>query len=337
MDNTSGANSAGSGAPFYPSFQELPQCALCGKRESELQGSKLKRCTGCTVTFYCSRDCQKTAWPRHKCVLRFSNSPLSDTQPLSPDRQLCRHTDKESGIEIGPSHLAGYPALIALENAIVDWGEAHSFAFCIIASATAHLNGGVGFTLASARAIVLRALPRAQNAAGERTPANAFRLGGAPEIVRMSEFGSLADGWDGSRVECERIMENIHRERPDETYAGVLPAVVVVPGAGFASFRHFPVYRRVRDDSRPLGALERAVMQDVLQMCMGIVNGGFVMRASANSRRADPDVGTLVKKGKKWEWKVKEDWNWTQIGMGRPGETRTGAHPVDIWEKFYDL
>ncbi|OJT10881.1 hypothetical protein TRAPUB_12597 [Trametes pubescens] len=107
-----------------------------------------------------------------------------------------------------------------------------------------------------------------------------------PEIVQMSEFGSLADGWNSSPIECERIMEGVH------PYTGVLPAVVVVPGAGFASIRRPPIYRWVCDDCKPLGALERTLMQDVVwQMCMRIVNGAFVMCASPDSRRDNPDVG----------------------------------------------
>lgn len=51
--------------------------------------------------------------------------------------------------------------------------------------------------------------------------------------------GSLADGWDSSRIECERVVKSIHREHSEGMYAGVLPVVVVTLGADFASFHHF--------------------------------------------------------------------------------------------------
>ena len=44
-----------------------PCCALCGKTKSELAaGEKLRSCSGCGAARYCSGECQKTAWPRHK-------------------------------------------------------------------------------------------------------------------------------------------------------------------------------------------------------------------------------------------------------------------------------
>lgn len=40
-------------------------CGWCGKAE---EGEKLQLCTGCKNVFYCSRACQKLAWPDHKPV-----------------------------------------------------------------------------------------------------------------------------------------------------------------------------------------------------------------------------------------------------------------------------
>jgi hypothetical protein len=39
-------------------------CRLCGKSSKE----KMPRCSKCRFTFYCSQDCQKKDWPKHKLV-----------------------------------------------------------------------------------------------------------------------------------------------------------------------------------------------------------------------------------------------------------------------------
>ncbi|KAI0831724.1 hypothetical protein BC628DRAFT_546476 [Trametes gibbosa] len=303
--------------PYVPklSIQELPQCGHCEKVQPQLE-VRLKRCTGCTVTYYCSKECQKASWPRHK--------------------YLCRNSNKELGGEIEPSQLGGYPALIALEDAVAAWGEVHAVSFTNIASTTAHLNGGIAYNLTSSQSIVVRMRPRPQNAPGEKTPANAFQLVDVC-IAPMSTFREVAGGWDNTRTQCERVMENIHRDVPDRTYMGVIPTVFIVVNTGFASFRGLPLYRRLRDDSKPIAPQERALMEDIRQMCMGVVDAGLVMCASTGGRRYGPEVGPLVLRKKKWEWKKMGNWDWSVIGMNHPGTTRTGLHPIQIWKKYYDL
>jgi len=47
---------------------DTDQCAKCGK-EQYLVG-RLKKCTVCQKTYYCSRECQKSDWKRHKKICR---------------------------------------------------------------------------------------------------------------------------------------------------------------------------------------------------------------------------------------------------------------------------
>ena len=39
----------------------LTYCHACG-----VQGRKVRKCSGCSVACYCSKECQKSAWPIHK-------------------------------------------------------------------------------------------------------------------------------------------------------------------------------------------------------------------------------------------------------------------------------
>ena len=41
----------------------LRNCDHCGS-----PGRALRKCVGCSLVGYCSKDCQKAAWPEHECV-----------------------------------------------------------------------------------------------------------------------------------------------------------------------------------------------------------------------------------------------------------------------------
>jgi len=43
----------------------INMCDNCGKEESTI-GEKMKRCARCKKVMYCDRECQKTAWKKHK-------------------------------------------------------------------------------------------------------------------------------------------------------------------------------------------------------------------------------------------------------------------------------
>jgi len=53
---------AGPGTPIImASLEMFNSCKRC-----QVEHVKLKKCTGCIVTRYCSVDCQKLDWPKHK-------------------------------------------------------------------------------------------------------------------------------------------------------------------------------------------------------------------------------------------------------------------------------
>ena len=39
-------------------------CDTCGKRNDNKK--QLKRCKGCSAVMYCSKECQKASWHKHK-------------------------------------------------------------------------------------------------------------------------------------------------------------------------------------------------------------------------------------------------------------------------------
>ena len=44
----------------------LDQCEVCAKTQA--MAGRLKQCTRCKSALYCSRECQKTAWKKHKKI-----------------------------------------------------------------------------------------------------------------------------------------------------------------------------------------------------------------------------------------------------------------------------
>ncbi len=42
---------------------------------------RLKLCSGCRVAEYCSKECQKAAWPKHKYVPPLTSHPQSGWRP----------------------------------------------------------------------------------------------------------------------------------------------------------------------------------------------------------------------------------------------------------------
>ena len=54
-------------------------CNTCSKTTAEL-GTSLKRCAKCHTTPYCSRDCQKTDWKKHKKICAKNAAAPSSTR-----------------------------------------------------------------------------------------------------------------------------------------------------------------------------------------------------------------------------------------------------------------
>ena len=60
-----------------------PPCAQCG-------GAGALRCAGCRGVHYCSRACQKAAWPGHKARCKDILSILYEGQQLTSERGFVR-------------------------------------------------------------------------------------------------------------------------------------------------------------------------------------------------------------------------------------------------------
>ncbi|KAI0350217.1 hypothetical protein OH77DRAFT_1431216 [Trametes cingulata] len=257
-----------------PRYREDPRCQRCGLLETELT-SKLKRCTGCKIATYCSKECQKEAWSTHRLICRVTNKST------------------QTGFELRPDLLAGYPAAIALEYAVTEWHGVHNFAISTLATVTAELSGGVDNNIASSRVVLFGIVARP--AGKDRTTANAFRLRDAT-MVPMENLSFMADTWREGRAGYNIAEEDIRSKFPDDnSFAGMIPAAFIVQKTTYMMTFHIPVHRRVANP-RAMSPHERVVLQDIRQMCIGTVNSGHIFRvAPTGSGKCDPDVGALVR------------------------------------------
>ncbi|KAI0653305.1 hypothetical protein C8Q70DRAFT_640144 [Cubamyces menziesii] len=73
--------------------KELMQCQFCFK--SKMEGVTFFRCGACQIEIYCSKECQKKAWSRHKekCAINRKYQPAGGGEP-KPMKDLRAFTSK---------------------------------------------------------------------------------------------------------------------------------------------------------------------------------------------------------------------------------------------------
>ncbi|TFK63415.1 hypothetical protein BDN72DRAFT_322934 [Pluteus cervinus] len=97
--------------------RELVQCQYCLRSKAE--GITLSKCSGCRIELYCSKECQKKAWPMHKnkCLMNQRNR-LQTTDPLMDVRiKRLRAFTKEHGPALAEAGTRALEVGIRPENA----------------------------------------------------------------------------------------------------------------------------------------------------------------------------------------------------------------------------
>ena len=96
---------------------------LCAECSKPLSGLPL-RCSGCKVTYYCSKDCQKNAWPAHKESCKASSGGAAGASPAtSPDGKAAAETAGSSKptVEVPAVTIHGGPSMQeALQNVLAE-------------------------------------------------------------------------------------------------------------------------------------------------------------------------------------------------------------------------
>ncbi|KAI0035377.1 hypothetical protein K488DRAFT_43445 [Vararia minispora EC-137] len=90
-------------------------CDNCGAVE-EPTIKQFRLCGGCMTTNYCSPDCQKMHWPRHKTICQHTSSQIaaSKQQPLSadyPEENMAKLLRRFASLHTSLLGWAGFQAL----------------------------------------------------------------------------------------------------------------------------------------------------------------------------------------------------------------------------------
>ncbi|EIW60802.1 uncharacterized protein TRAVEDRAFT_46043 [Trametes versicolor FP-101664 SS1] len=314
-----------------------PRCSVCGIPESHLEG-KLKRCAGCSATVYCSKECQKQAWSKHKVSCR---AKWKEDEPPAPN-------DINSPV---PSD-----SVAALDHALSVWIGIHHYPLLVIATATVCLQGGYAlhFSPDSSLAIgfAVHPLPKfvASLLSGAGTPddnpGTGFHLVNALSVSKdkilkdCSPAGTEgALDWEGVVSACQVVSADLlSKTEVDPATLGALPGIFSIKHSPVLRIQPVVVFRLPQDRGETLDEETHAVFEDIRVLCVTMMAAGLVLRPPSVERvnTSCPDVGTLVRRKKKqWEWERIPDWDWGRAALMVPRELRkTDLHPKELWASF---
>ncbi|KAM5542696.1 hypothetical protein V8D89_003657, partial [Ganoderma adspersum] len=280
---------------------------------------KLKKCGGCSVVLYCSKECQIRAWPTHKHV--------------------CGSRSKELAAQLG------YSSAVSAASALKRWAYIHLWALRTIAEVTAHqTGGGVDNHLENQRAIVFVLSPGNPDAHGSDNPSMAFQVEGCG-IVHKDEREFLRSQWPLIESTCKGMTEAMGENLGDaerRVFAGFIPAAFYFETTGMVSFHQYPLYRLQADRGSPSCKSEHTkeehlLFEDIKTCCAESINCGLVLRApGGDDNQPLPDVGVFKPQRKSWLW-TSLDWRWDTVGISAPSQYMSGLYPAEIYRRYYKL
>ncbi|RDX52778.1 hypothetical protein OH76DRAFT_1416471 [Lentinus brumalis] len=264
--------SAFPGAPTVNAY-----CEQCSRHD--LDKRECKRCGGCSTVLYCSKDCQRAAWPSHKEICRWRPPSVSEL---------------------------GYATPLALKKVLQEWAETQYYALTTIANAAVYLNGGWDVIRGQPCAIVmhLAAEPYSRDA----NPSQAFRVM-KTRVAHRDSLAALQNGWEEAMSDCAVIEQGVRQDCADtiaSNFLGVVPAAIILEGTDIIMLHKWLIFRhdiRHVPDS-PTNETTVRAFRDLVHLCAGIIRGGYVFRASKDRAQREPEFGRLVKspRSQKWKW-----------------------------------
>ncbi|KAI0648280.1 hypothetical protein C8Q79DRAFT_565152 [Trametes meyenii] len=327
----SGVETATFSAVFNPFW-----CDHCNKMEEDLP-TKLKRCAGCSAAKYCSRECQKAAWPSHKILCSRGAAPRT-----------------AQDWRVAPDQLPGFAAPATMVYALKTWADdIHTHTISILASTLVLLSGGMDAVMApdSPHALLITVDPTAspdsaandRNGAGdddnnEPNPATRFKIRDA-DLVEKSKLGLLEQNWDRWAGQSQTFTDHLRQgvEDRQRTFGGMLPTALVIAGTGIVKFHHAMIHGQQHYHSGALHERDmKAAFVNIFFLCKACINAGLVFHQPEGLNGTGPTVGTYVRGKKKWKWALKEDWNWDDREF--PGaDDDTCLNPRVAWERWYGV
>ncbi|EIW60797.1 uncharacterized protein TRAVEDRAFT_71080, partial [Trametes versicolor FP-101664 SS1] len=267
---------------------------------------------GCSAVRYCSRECQKAAWPEH----RRTCGSAGDLQVVT---------------------RAGHVASLAQAQAVNNWVTyVHEYGLETLANAAVLANGGIAANLGSPRVLRLTLAPGEDSGDGGN-PASAFRL--VDVSIEHKDDVPAITSWELVQANCRKRRRYLRQRLPDVTVLGCIPAVCILAGTTIATIYTFPIYGLRSRHMKAMPGCIRAVCEDVMAMCIETVNMGLVLRPSPCERcvkcgtQDGPPRGRLVKLDEGgWDWEAVDDWEWVPA---EDFKSRSGLDPAKTWNLYH--
>ncbi|KAI0665620.1 hypothetical protein C8Q78DRAFT_995462 [Trametes maxima] len=322
----------------------LRECDYCRKSGSELL--ELRRCAKCRTSFYCSKECQRSAWPKHKAFCVDANDILTQIS----------HQDSRSVVESGPQRpssdqlvhetpSADYNGAIEETRSIQRFVEAQEWAIQAILRALVYLS------LADRAPVDL-------HTKADEVPAVTFHV--APAVGKdLPSAGTwkiiywdvrppheLEPGLSRAIIDSRPERQNPHPDRLHSTM--MIPVAIVIddPNTGGHSTDDYTtgecnlIITHIAATSPCFTPCEhprevKDALDDLVTLCVDQINQGLCLRELSE----DYDVAVpyrRIRSGKRWKWvPAPKGWELRSLRSIQPAvawKTPSSSNPASIMQ-----
>ncbi|RDX52811.1 hypothetical protein OH76DRAFT_1344364 [Lentinus brumalis] len=313
-------------ANTYPS---LRRCRECGQTQDE--GHRLQRCTGCFHVLYCSKSCQRKGWKTHKLTCRTNATTLGEVS----------HSDWNVEMQ-----NLGFESFSNFCDVFQQWKDAHGWALHMCAAVAVMQSSGVDASQNPQKMLSFSlTLRRPGDLHSNRNPSLVFRvedqhlinleerLARAPDFRAQWELGAPARAAQNAKYATHPL------------FVGILPTICILQEMPAAGVHYFPQFRSnpaMRPYAEKLAPVRDIVLKDILHLGVGSINAGFPLRCVLGPPE-EVLPGRFVRSHGTWTWQqLFSDWSQYRRGQHRGlDETldglRSGLPPSALIDLIHSL